>query len=89
MPRGPQRNPPIFDLETALQIRERFLAGETYKAIAEEMGETASRVSHCLHRYGVISKEDVNVHYKAIMSQRRERGVRVGRKPKQTKKAGS
>lgn len=88
MPRGPKPGPPIFSMEVALALRERYLQGETYKQMAESMGETPRRVDRALHQHGVISKEDTSEHYRVIMERRADNGVRVGRKPKPRKKKG-
>lgn len=88
MPRGPKPQPPIFDRDTALKLRERYLQGETLQAIAESMSETKRRVDHSLRKHGVISKEDTSQHTKILMQKRKESGIRVGRKPKPDKKKG-
>lgn len=85
MTRGPKPRDPIFDRTMALEIRERYLQGETYKSIAESMGETTRRVDRALHQHGVISKEDTSEHYRVIMEKRAESGIRVGRKPRPKK----
>jgi hypothetical protein len=83
--RGPKPRDPIFDRETALLLRDRYLQGETYKVFAEEMGESVSRISHALEKHKVISRADTSEHYRVIMKRRQENGIRVGRKPKKKK----
>lgn len=86
MTKGPKPKPPIFDKETALAYRERYLKGERYSDIATEIGETVRRVERAMKQHGVISKEDTSEHYRVIMANRRESGIRVGRKPIPKKK---
>jgi len=85
VPRGPKPQPPIFDRAKALELRERYHQGETYKVFADEMGESVSRISHALMKHKVISKADTHEHYVKIMDKRVENGIRVGRKPKPKK----
>lgn len=86
MPKGPRPQPPIFDLETALAFCERYLHGETYKSIGESIGETPRRVERAMKQHGVITPEVSHEHWVRIMADRRDRGVRLGRKPKPPKK---